>query len=79
MLVYKEKDGYDKTNEPLKDYLGGTTQVEWAIDNDIHCMDYDRWQLVQKLLKHELKYETAIGIFNILYENEEIEILDCDR
>lgn len=73
------ENGYDKTNEPLKDYLGGTTQVEWAIDNNIDCLDYDRWQLVQKLLKHELKYETAREIFNTLYEKEEIEIFDCDR
>lgn len=73
------KNGYEKREEPLKDYLGGTTQVEWAIDNNIDYLDYDRWQLVQKLLKHELKYETARDIFNTLYEKEEIEIFDCDR
>lgn len=75
---WQEKFGYDKTDEFWTDYLGGTTQLEWAIDNDIDCLDYDRWQLVQKLLKHELKYETANDIFNTLYEKEDIEILECE-
>lgn len=75
---WQEKFGYDKTDEFWTDYLGGTTQLEWAIDNDIDCLDYDRWQLVQKLLKHELKYETANDIFNTLYEKEDIEIFDCE-
>lgn len=75
---WQEKFGYDKTDEFWTDYLGGTTQLEWAIDNDIDCLDYDRWQLVQKLLKHELKYETANDIFNTLYEKEDLEILECE-
>lgn len=75
---WQEKFGYDKTDKIWTDYLGGTTQLEWAIDNDIDCLDYDRWQLVQKLLKHELKYETANDIFNTLYEKEDIEIFDCE-
>lgn len=75
---WQEKFGYDKTAEFWTDYLGGTTQLEWAINNNIDCMDYDRWQCIQKLLKHELKYETARGIFNTLYEKEDIEILECE-
>ena len=75
---WQEKFGYDKTVEIWKDFKGGTDQLEYAIDNNIDCMDYDRWQIVQKILKHELKYETANEIFNILYEKEEIEIFDCE-
>lgn len=75
---WQEKFGYDKTDEFCKDYLGGTGQLEWVIDNNIDPTDYDRWQLVQRLLKHELKYETARDIFNTLYEKEDIEILECE-
>ena len=75
---WQEKFGYDKTVEIWKDFKGGTDQLEYAIDNNIDCMDYDRWQIVQKILKHKLKYETANEIFNILYEKEEIEIFDCE-
>lgn len=74
---WQEKFGFDKTNELWTDFLGGTTQLEWAIDNDIDCMDYDRWQCLQKILKHELKYETVNEICNTLYNKEEIEILNC--
>lgn len=75
---WQEKFGYDKTDKFWTDYLGGTTQIEYAIENNIDPTDYDRWQRVQKLLKHELKYETARGIFNTLYEKEDIEILECE-
>lgn len=73
-----EKHGFDKTDKLRKDYKGGTEQLEWAIEKDIHPNDYDRWQFVQKILKHELKYETARDIFNTLYEKEDIEIFDCE-
>lgn len=75
---WQKKFGYDETPEFWKDFTGGTSQLEWAIDNNIDCLDYDRWQLVQKLLKHELKYETANDIFNTLYEKEDIDIFDCE-
>lgn len=75
---WEEKFGFEKTLELWTDYLGGTTQVEYAIENNIDPTDYDRWQLVQRLLKHELKYETARDIFNTLYEKEDIEILECE-
>lgn len=75
---WQEKFGYDKTDEFQTDYLGGTTQVEYAIENNIDPIDYDRWQIVQRLLKHELKYETARDIFNTLYEKEDLEILEYE-
>ena len=75
---WEEKFGFEKSLDLWTDYLGGTTQVEYAIENNIDPTDYDRWQRVQKLLKHELKYETARDIFNTLYEKEEIEIFDCE-
>lgn len=75
---WEEKFGFGKSLEIWTDYLGGTTQIEYAIENNIDPTDYDRWQRVQKLLKHELKYETARGIFNTLYEKEDIEILECE-
>lgn len=73
---WQEKFGFDKTDELWTDFLGGTTQLEWAIDNDIDCSDYDRWQCLQKALKHELKYETVNEICNTLYDKEELEILN---
>lgn len=75
---WQEKYGYDKTDELWKDYWGETKQLEWAIDNNIDCADYDRWQCVQRILKHELKYETAKEIFNTLYKKENLEISDCE-
>lgn len=75
---WEEKFGSEKSLELWTDYLGGTTQVEYAIENNIDPTDYDRWQLVQRLLKHELKYETARDIFNTLYEKEDLEILECE-
>ena len=75
---WEEKFGFGKSLELWTDYLGGTTQVEYAIENNIDPTDYDRWQLVQRLLKHELKYETARDIFNTLYEKEDLEILECE-
>lgn len=75
---WEEKFGSEKSLELWTDQLGGTTQVEYAIENNIDPIDYDRWQLVQKLLKHELKYETARDIFNTLYEKEDLEILECE-
>ena len=75
---WEEKFGFEKSLDLWTDYLGGTTQIEYAIENNIDPTDYDRWQRVQKLLRHELKYETARGIFNILYEKEDIEILGCE-
>lgn len=75
---WQEKFGYDKTDEFWKDFKGGTEQLEYAIDNDIDCADYDRWQCIQRILKHELKYETANELLNTLYEKEEIEIFECE-
>lgn len=75
---WEAKFGFEKSLDLWTDYLGGTTQIEYAIENNIDPTDYDRWQRVQKLLRHELKYETARGIFNILYEKEDIEILGCE-
>ena len=74
---WQEKFGYDRTVEIWRDFKGGTDQLEWAIENGVDCVDYDRWQLLQKVLKHELKYETANEILNTLYEEEEIEIFNC--
>lgn len=75
---WQEKYGYGKTDEFWKDYKGGTEQLEWAIDNNIHCADFDRWQCVQRILRHSLDYETAKEIFKTLYERELIEIFDCE-
>ena len=75
---WQEKFGYDKTDEFWKDFKGGTEQLEYAIDNNIDCADYDRWQCIQRILKHELKYETANELLNTLYEKEEIEIFECE-
>lgn len=74
---WQERFGFDKTDEFWLDFNGGTTQLEWAIDNNIDCTDYDRWQCLQKILKHELKYETANEMLNTLYDKEDIEIFDC--
>ena len=75
---WQKKFGYDETAELWKDFHGGTEQLEWAIDNDIDCGDYDRWQALQRILKNGLSYDTANEIFNILYDKEDIEILDCE-
>lgn len=74
---WQERFGFDKTDELWLDFKGGTAQLEWAIDNNIDCSDYDRWQCLQKILKHELKYETANEMLNTLYDKEDIEIFDC--
>ena len=70
--------GFKQSKDVWTDYTGDHKQLEYAIENDIHPFDYDRWQKVQKLLKHELKYETARQIIDTLYTNEDIDVFDCE-
>lgn len=64
--------------EDWKDYFECYEQLEWAIHNGVTPSDYDEWQATQRVLKHELKFDTAIEITKVLYEMEELNIFDCE-
>lgn len=61
-----------------KDYNRSYKQLEWAISNGLGTLDYDEWQATQRILKHELKWETAKEITKNLYEKEDLSIFDCE-
>lgn len=81
-LLYKfnkwlAEDGKDGGEEVWTDYLGGTSQVEWAIDNGKCVGDYDTWQCIQRILKHEMSFDSAMKIDKVLYA-EGISPFDCE-
>lgn len=72
---------YGNDNNAIKawqDYNGGYEQLEWAIDNGLGTIDYDEWQAAQRIMKHDLKWETASEIIKALYEKEDLDIFDCE-
>lgn len=74
-----ESDGNENTDiSAWKDYNGTYGQLEWAIDNNVWTIDYDEWQAAQRVLKHELKFETAMDITKVLYEKEDLNIFDIE-
>lgn len=67
----------ESATELWKDYNGATKQTEWAIDNNISWHDFDTWQAVQRVLKHELSYDEAMKVDKVLYEMD-LSIFDCE-
>lgn len=55
-------------------------QLLETIQNNYSVYDYDRWQHIQDLLfpnsDHTIQYTTAMEIVRVLYENEDIDILN---
>lgn len=50
-------------------------QYDECIENNYDIPDFDRWQLLQKILKVEISYDTAMKISSAL-ENDGIDIMD---
>lgn len=74
-----QENGSEHTDiSSWKDYNGAYSQLEWAISNNVCTVDYDEWQAVQRILKHELRFETAMDITKALYEKEDLNIFDCE-
>lgn len=67
----------DGVEEIWTDYNGTTKQTEWAIDNNIDYHDFDTWQAVERVLKHELTYDEAMKVDKVLYEMD-LSIFDCE-
>lgn len=67
----------ENATELWKDYNGTTKQTEWAIENNIDYHDFDTWQAVQRVLKHELSYDEAMKVDKVLYEMD-LSIFDCE-
>lgn len=72
-----ERNGHACCNEVWKDYNGTTKQTKWAADNDIDPGDFDTWQAVQRVLRHELSYDEAMKVDVVLNEMD-LSIFDCE-
>lgn len=69
--------GFAADDDVWTDYNGTTEQTEWAIDNEVSVDDYNTWQAVQRVLRHEVPFDKAMKISLAIYDAG-ISVYDCE-
>ena len=86
IVLYLERNGYpsyDDENKQLvemfvlPDNYDRRFQYWEAVKNDYELCEFERWQHLEDVIKHDISFDDFMKINNILYTND-VEILDLN-
>lgn len=74
--IYDEREVFQKAYE--LSHSIDEKYLKYAIDNGVELVDLDEWICLCRVLRADIKHETAVKILSALWEHEDENILEIE-